>query len=147
MTIINRTLIRLGIKKPVIVFDLDNTIVDEMGRFLRPGIKPLLNKLKKKSILILWSSSTRERGESILRQFDISHLFERTIFREDYYEKSKFKDVGIVNGDILIDDDPAEIRYNKKNNANAYLIPPFRGKEGNEPIALLESFFKRYDLL
>ena len=52
----------------VIVFDMDNTLVDEFGSSVRPGIVDLLTKLRRGGItLIIWTNSRRDRAKEILR--------------------------------------------------------------------------------
>ena len=50
-----------------IVFDMDNTLVDEVGSTLRPGIIDFLVNLKNMDLnLILWTNSSKERAKTIL---------------------------------------------------------------------------------
>jgi hypothetical protein len=120
-----------------IVFDLDNTIVDERGRNLRPGIIELLTYLFKRHTLILWSSSSRQRGEQILKDHNLQMYFKRTIFREDYLDNSyTFKDIAIIKADYIIDDDPKEIDFNKKKGQRGFLVKSYRGSEKVESLEL-----------
>ena len=51
----------------IIVFDMDNTLTDELGATLRSGIIVFLERLKKeKHELKLWTNSKKERALSIL---------------------------------------------------------------------------------
>lgn len=55
---------KTGVK---IVFDMDNTLFDELGRWPRPGIRELLERLRKDGhTLALWTSSTAMRARSLL---------------------------------------------------------------------------------
>ena len=111
-----------------IVFDLDNTIADEFGAKLRPGIKGLLSVLKKDYRLLLWTNSARLRARSILDEHHLSVYFEKMIFREDYdpVNKGLLKDLRTIEASFLVDDDPEEIEFNQKKGVGAYLISPFR---------------------
>lgn len=111
-----------------VVFDLDNTIADEFGKKLRPGIKGLLSILKKDYKIYLWTNSMRERARLILDEHSLFIYFDKVIFREDYDPDNRgiAKDLRRIDAAFLIDDDPAEIEYNKRNKIGTYLITPFR---------------------
>lgn len=52
----------------VVVFDMDNTLVDSFGSEARPGIVGLLQKLRQEGrTLVLWTNSRRDRAMEILR--------------------------------------------------------------------------------
>jgi len=113
----------------IIVFDLDNTIIDEFGSSVRPGIIDLLDKLKKDNHnLILWTNSKKERATIILRELSLNKYFDQLIFREDYDPNNEGirKDIRKISGDVLIDDDPKEVNYLKSLNEYGLLISPFR---------------------
>jgi phosphoglycolate phosphatase-like HAD superfamily hydrolase len=113
----------------IIVFDMDNTLVDEMGSSLRPGILDLLKKLKADNHeLKLWTNSKRDRANSILQEHKLKSYFTNFVFREDYdpEEKGNRKDIRNVKGDYLIDDDPREIQYVKSIGKDGFLISSFR---------------------
>jgi len=60
----------------VIVFDMDNTLVDEFGSSVRPGIVDLLKRLRQSGItLVLWTNSRRDRAREILRIHDLHKYF------------------------------------------------------------------------
>lgn len=89
-----------------IVFDLDNTLTDEFGAGVRPGIDNLLDKLQKEGhTLILWTGSTRERAIHILKEHRLYYYFQKFIFREDYDPNNQgvHKDIRKVNGDLFRD--------------------------------------------
>lgn len=116
-------------KNLTIVFDMDNTLVDEFGADVRPGIVALLNRLKREGhILMLWTNSKRQRAVEILSSHDLRKYFSKQIFRENYdpEEKDLRKDIREVKGDFLIDDDPQEIEYVKSIGKGGFLISPFR---------------------
>ncbi|MCB1157015.1 MAG: hypothetical protein H7A25_13535 [Leptospiraceae bacterium] len=115
-----------------LVFDMDNTLSDDFGNKLRPGIKPLLERLKKEGhSLILWTNSGRARAIEILKRNELYEFFDTRIYREDYDPENKklMKDISLIQADILIDDDPAEIAFNQKNKQKAILVKAYRGKE------------------
>lgn len=112
-----------------IVFDMDNTLVDEVGSTLRPGIIDFLVNLKKMDLnLILWTNSSKERAKTILYNHKLNRYFSKFIFREDYdiNNEGKCKDIRKVKGDLLIDDDPKEIEFARKNKRKTYLIKSYR---------------------
>ncbi|MEE8436563.1 MAG: DUF705 domain-containing protein [bacterium] len=112
-----------------IVFDMDNTLVDELGATLRPGIVELLERLKaEKHTLILWTSSAKWRATTILKDHGLSRFFSETRFRENYDPDNtgRPKDIREVKGDILIDDDPKLIAYLKTIGKPGFLISAFR---------------------
>ncbi len=117
-----------------IVFDMDNTLVDEFGATVRPGMRALLNRLKKENhVLVLWTNSTRNRALSIMNDHDLRQFFTLMIFRENYDPQNRglSKDIRRVKGDMLVDDDPSEISYVKSIKKKGFEITPFR--KGNDP--------------
>ena len=115
-------------KGSLIVFDMDNTLVDEFGATLRPGILSLLRVIHKDYSLVLWTNSTRDRAKTILREHALIQFFDKFIYREDYDPKNagKQKDCTRLPAAFIIDDDPAEIAFNKKLGVPGYLISPYR---------------------
>ena len=92
----------------IIVFDMDNTLADEMGAGLRPGIVAFLQKLKsEKHELKLWTNSKRDRAISILQEHRLKVYFSECIYREDYDPEDKGirKYIRRVKGDFLIGKD------------------------------------------
>ena len=63
---------------------MDNTIIDEFGSTLRPGIIDFLNKISENNELILWTNSKRIRTLEILGCFDLRNYFVKIITRENY---------------------------------------------------------------
>ncbi len=134
---------------------MDNTLTDEHGSTLRPGIINFLDKLRSMDCeLFLWTNSTEERARDILSHHKLTKYFSKTIFREDYdgENKGNRKDIRRINGEILIDDDPDEIVYVKKIGLKGFLIKSYRkGKKTNDNeyaeilkmISKEESFFKK----
>ena len=115
--------------------DMDNTIIDELGSTLRPGIIEFLEYLYARHELILWTNSKRIRAMEILDYFDIRKYFNKIISRENYdpEEKGLRKNVKEYGYDILIDDDIEEINYNNNNGITGILVEAYRkNKKTNE---------------
>ena len=130
-----------------IALDMDNTIIDELGQTLRPGIIYFLEKTSQKHELILWTNSKRMRTIEILEHFDLRKYFIKIISRENYdpEEKGNRKDIREYNYDIIIDDDIGEIEYNINNGKIGILVETYRkGKimDENE----FEKIIKKYKL-
>ena len=118
-----------------IAVDMDNTIIDELGSTLRPGIIDFLEKISTRHELVLWTNSRRIRTMEILDHFNIRKYFIKIISRENYDpdEKGLRKDIGIFDCDIIIDDDKEEIDFNIKNGKIGILVDAYRkNKKMNE---------------
>ena len=114
-----------------IVFDMDNTLTDLKGENKRPNIDRLLFDLKDKGYnLVLWTNSPKYRAQEILKDNDLVKYFSEFLYREDYDPKNRGfnKDIRKIKGDFIIDDDPVEIKYNKKNGKGAILVKSFISK-------------------
>lgn len=114
-----------------IVFDMDNTLADEQGKTLRPGIKDLLRSLyNDDNEIVLWTNSPKSRALDIIRSLDVEKYFSKTIGREDYDPKNHglLKKTHIIKADKFIDDDIEEIEYNKKNGTSSLHIEAYRKK-------------------
>ena len=111
-----------------IAVDMDNTIIDELGSTLRPGIIKFLEIMSTKHELILWTNSRRIRTMEILDHFNIRKYFIKIISRENYDpdEKGFKKDIRIYDYDVIIDDDKEEIDYNINNGKIGILINSYR---------------------
>ena len=110
-----------------VYFDLDDTIVDDSGELLRPGIMELFNKLVAHNVMIsLWTASEEERAMEMVRKFGLEKYFTHYVFREDYdpFAENLPKDIRYNNGDILIDDNPDYIKYVKSIGLKGILISP-----------------------
>ena len=107
---------------------MDNTIIDELGSTLRPGIINFLEKIYKKHEIILWTNSKRIRAMEILGHFDLRKYFIKIISRENYdsEEKGISKDIRKFNYDMIIDDDIKEIEYNTNNGKIGILVESYR---------------------
>jgi phosphoglycolate phosphatase-like HAD superfamily hydrolase len=130
-----------------IVIDMDNTIIDELGSTLRPGIVNFLEKILSRHELILWTNSTRVRVMEILDYFKLRKYFLKIITRENYdpEEKGLKKDIGKYNYDIIIDDDIEEIKYNQNNGKIGILIEAYR-KNKKMDESELEKIMIKYKL-
>ena len=111
-----------------IAIDMDNTIIDEMGSTLRPGILDFLDRISERHELILWTNSRRIRTMEILDHFKIRKYFSKIVSRENYdpEEKGLMKDIGKYNCDIIIDDDIEEINYNENRGKKGILVEGYR---------------------
>ena len=111
-----------------IAMDMDNTIVDELGSTLRPGIIEFLETIYKRHEIILWTNSKRIRTIEILDHFNLRKYFVKIISRENYdpEEKDLRKDIGKYNYDIIIDDDIKEIEFAKKNGKLGIFVESYR---------------------
>jgi phosphoglycolate phosphatase-like HAD superfamily hydrolase len=107
---------------------MDNTLIDELGATPRPGIVDFLKTLSQKHSLVLWTNSTKARAIDMLYHFGLRDFFDKIIAREDYYDGENFmpKDLRRFEIDAIIDDDPAEINYNKNNGKKAFLVVAYR---------------------
>jgi beta-phosphoglucomutase-like phosphatase (HAD superfamily) len=117
-----------------VVFDLDNTLTDEMGSAVRPGMLELLAKLRREGhTLALWTNSRRDRARAILHDHDLARYFPRCVFREDYDPRDEGvrKDIRKIGGDVLVDDSPEEIAFTKSVGVRAFRVSSFR--KGTRP--------------
>ena len=127
-----------------IVFDMDNTLADEFGSTIRPGITDLLDRLSSDGHrLSLWTSSSKDRAEGILKDLGLRKYFKTCVFREDYDPKNEdlAKDIRRIKGDFLVDDDPKQIKYVKSIGKSGFLINPYR-KGGNPDDDELKNLYK-----
>ncbi|MDR2194907.1 MAG: HAD family hydrolase [Treponema sp.] len=130
-----------------IAIDMDNTIIDEFGSTLRPGIVYFLEKISERNDLILWTNSKRLRAMEMLAYFNVRKYFSKIISRENYdpEDKGLRKDMRKYNCDILIDDDREEIEYNRKNGKTGILIESYRKNKTMDKNEL-EKIIKTYKL-
>jgi hypothetical protein len=137
----------LGVKMKIAI-DMDNTLIDEFGSTIRPGIVDFLEKLSQRHSLVLWTNSTKARAIDMLYRFNLRNFFEKIIAREDYYDGDAFmpKDLRRFCLDIIIDDDPEEIDFNASHNKTAILVESYRkGKTVNHDE--LNNIMKKYKLV
>jgi phosphoglycolate phosphatase-like HAD superfamily hydrolase len=130
-----------------IAIDMDNTIIDEFGATLRPGIIDFLNKIPEKNEIILWTNSRRIRTMEILDYFDLRKYFIKIITRENYDpdENNLRKNIEEYGYDVIIDDDIDEVEYNKNKGKIGILVEVYRkNKEMKEDE--LNKIIKKYKL-
>src|SRR6056297_531505 len=111
-----------------IVIDMDNTLSDLNGKHVRPGTETLLQMLiKDRHTLVLWTNSPGARAMDILRENKLVKYFSQFIYREDYDPSNRglHKDIGKIGADLIIDDDPAEIEFNKKKKKRGILVKSY----------------------
>ena len=97
-----------------IYVDLDETIADEAGVDLRPGIRSLLEKLTRDGHrLSVWSSSTEERGLDLLKLHGLDTFFQTKVFRDDFDPccEGHSKDIRFGDGDMLVDNDLYHVQF------------------------------------
>ena len=107
---------------------MDNTIIDELGSSLRPGIVEFLKYLSGKYFLVLWTNSKKVRAYEIMNYLNIRNYFDDIITREDYDPNDKGIRKNITGKEIkiLIDDDPNEIEFVNKNKGKGILVKSYR---------------------
>jgi FMN phosphatase YigB (HAD superfamily) len=118
-----------------IAIDMDNTLIDELGATVRPDIVDFLEFLGRNHELVLWTNSTKPRAIQILYALGLREYFPRIISREDYDPENRGlrKDLCKYDLDILIDDDPEEINFNRANRKTTFLVQSYRkGKKMRE---------------
>lgn len=115
----------------IVVFDMDNTLTDDLGQRVRPGIVRMLDRLAADGfILALWTQSTRLRARAILDHHDLTRHFATFVFREDYDPENQNvrKDIRRIDGGFLIDDDPDHVRHVKGLGLDGFVVRSFRGR-------------------
>jgi exonuclease I len=112
-----------------IVFTLNKTLTNESKTGLRPGAVELLEKLnKEKHNLILWTDLNKSETITFLIKKDIKKYFSKVIAREDFNpdeESNPIKNIKIIKGDVLIDNEPIQAKFGKENNYPVILIDTF----------------------
>jgi FMN phosphatase YigB (HAD superfamily) len=124
-----------------VCFDLDNTLVDDSGNFMRPAMRELLDSLAAHGItLSLWTASTRERALDVLQWHRLENRFSQCVFREDYDPAGEGlpKDISYLNADLLVDDLLAHIEFTRQKGKLGFLITPFLSPELPCPVEELE---------
>lgn len=147
MRMIGRTADRFYVRffRMHIVIDMDNTLTDDHGSTTRPGIVEFLQRLRGEGhTLTLWTNSATERAKGILGTHGLHRFFDRFVFREDYDPQNTgaSKDIRKIQGDVLIDDDPQEVRYVKSVGRRGILIRSFR-KGGKLEAGELEEVYRQ----
>ncbi len=144
-------------KKTAIVFDMDNTIIDEFGKHIRSGFEEvLLFCINNNFRLVLWTNSTYLRLFEIFRFFpQIFKCFDTFITRESYdiqYIRNRncqrYKDIclnfrniilfdkkypgikyiPVLGYKVLIEDDPAVSKYGTILGIKTFICRTLRSK-------------------
>jgi len=91
---------------------------------------------------VLWTNSRRDRTHDMLQLHDLRKHFTTVICREDYDPKEQDvrKDIRKVKGDLLVDDSPEEIAYQKTIGRKGFLVSPFRKGKPADTKELLELY-------
>ena len=113
----------------IVVFDMDNTLTDDLGERTRPGIIPLLERLQEEGYgLVLWTNSPGDRAYSILEARGLAPYFDAIVVREDNesWGPNPPKDIRRIGGDFLVDDDAAQIDFVKSIFRAGFQMQPFR---------------------
>lgn len=119
-----------------IAVDLDNTLVDEFGKRVRPGIVNVLARLKAEGhTLILFTQSTRERARIILRDHGLEAHFAEFLYREDWDRENVNppKNLLLCKADALIDDDPQHVQAARELGKIGVLVASYRGGSRIDP--------------
>jgi hypothetical protein len=114
-----------------IYWDLDNTLIDELGQAVRPGIIELLESFKANNLqLSIWTASTKNRAEPIIHNLGLAGYFTSFVYRDDWWGDATFKetppkDIRFGDGDMLIDDSPRHCKFVESIGLKAFHIKPF----------------------
>jgi hypothetical protein len=127
-----------------IYFDLDNTIIDELGETVRPGMLELLESFKTNNLqLSIWTASTKNRAEPIIHNLGLAKYFTSFVYRDDYDPDATFagmqpKDIRFGNGDMLIDDSPRHCKFVESIGLKAFRVQPYITYMDTNPAELEE---------
>ena len=114
-----------------IYFDLDNTLIDELGQTVRPGMFELLDSFKANNVsMAIWTASVRKRSKPILDNLNLSHYFSDVVYRDDYDPEATFgssspKRIDALGGDILVDDSQFQCDYVNSVGKIGFKVTPF----------------------
>ncbi len=121
----------------IVVFDMDNTLTDDFGGEMRPGIPDLLGRLTDDGLTLkLWTHSTRDRANDILALHGLDGFFAERLYREDYDPQGlggQPKDIRRMGGEFLVDDDPMQIDYVTSIGLRGFLVTAYRGGADPDP--------------
>lgn len=120
-----------------LVFDLDETLGvalvnsnSVVGFKIRQGCLELLEKLSLKYELVLWSVSNRSYVDKMLSR-ELGKFFKETYSWDEIPQR--WKDIRIVKGDYLIDDDSYQKEMAEQVGlGNKYVIVPIYGDKIDE---------------
>jgi len=127
-----------------IYFDLDNTLIDELGLTVRPGIFELLESFKANNLqLSIWTASTKNRAEPIISNLGLAEYFSSCVYRDDYdpdatFANSQLKDIRFGGGDMLIDDSKRHCEFVESIGLRAFKVKPYVSYMDTDPKELEE---------
>jgi len=114
-----------------IYWDLDNSLIDELGETVRPGMFELLESFKANDLqLSIWTASTKNRAEPIINSLGLAEYFTSFVYRDDYdpdatFAKTQPKDIRFGDGDMLIDDSKRHCDFTTSIGLKAFKIESF----------------------
>ncbi len=122
-----------------IYFDLDNTLIDELGQTVRPGMFELLDSFKANNLqLSIWTASTKERAEPIIHELGLANYFTAFVYREDWWGDATL-------GGTQPDDSPRHCKFVESIGLKAFRIEPFISygdQDNNDYYAELEELHR-----
>jgi len=127
-----------------IYFDLDHTLIDELGQTVRPGMFELLDSFKANNLqLSIWTASTKVRAEPIINNLGLAEYFSSFVYRDDYDPDATFagmrpKDIRFGDGDMLIDDSPRHCKFVESIGLKAFNVDPYITYMDTDPSELEE---------
>ena len=127
-----------------IYFDLDNTLIDELGETVRPGMFELLESFKTNNLqLSIWTASTKARAEPIIQNLGLASYFTSFVYRDDYdpdatFAKTQAKDIRFGDGDMLVDDSKRHCDFTESIGLKAFKVTPFVSYKKTDPLELEE---------
>jgi len=127
-----------------IYFDLDNTLIDELGETVRPGMFELLDSFKANTLqLSIWTASTKNRAEPIIQNLGLASYFTSFVYRNDYdpdatFAKTQAKDIRFGDGDMLVDDSKRHCDFTESIGLRAFKVTPFVSYKNTDPLELEE---------
>ena len=121
-----------------IVFDLDETLASNRNpcgpAVLRPHVRDMLQALKGKAEIVLWTASVESVGRVVLHQLDPDgSIFQHAIYRDRrWFREGQFfaKDLKMlgrdVNRTVIIENTPQCVRLQRE---NGIIVPKFIGNK------------------
>ena len=127
-----------------IYFDLDNTLIDELGQTVRPGMFELLESFKANNLqLSICTASTQARAEPIINNLGLDEYFSSFVFRDDYdkdatFAKTQDKDIRFGGGDMLVDDSKRHCEFVESIGLKSFKVKPYVTHMDTDPSELEE---------